>query len=110
MEAGGSIQAGDQPTQCPTRRGFQPLPKIVWRHSWRDTVTGFVRIRYGLSTTVCFDARGGKNGMVVQFEPAQGTSHGYPAAYITPSVSEFPHIQIFIYVKHYDSTLLNHGQ
>ena len=76
MEAGGSIQAKDQPSQCPTITFKGPLTpiQIVWRllGRWRDTVYGFVRIRYGLSISVCFDARGGKNGLVVQFKPAWG--------------------------------------
>jgi len=96
----------DQPIECPPiypTRGYPPLLKSSGIRCWRDTVLVLSAFDTVFPPLCVLDARGGKNGLVVQFEPAWGHPTNTQLPLYQPVQLDFAHINIYIYVNHYDS-------
>ena len=92
------------PTQCPIiHKGQFPPTKSSGIRCWRDTVLVLSAFDTVFPPLCVLDARGGKNGLVVQFEPAWGHPTNTQLPLYQPVQLDFAHINIYIYVNHHDS-------
>ena len=78
------------PTQCPIiHKGQSPPTKSSGIRCWRDTVLVLSAFDTVFPPLCVFDAPGWQERYGRPVRTSLGTSHGYPAATITPRVSEF---------------------